>query len=35
MREILNDLHTFPGILDSVAVDMTNVSRNIMEYVNV
>lgn len=35
MREILNELHTFPGILDFVAVNMTNASHDIMESVNV
>lgn len=33
MREILDDLHTFPGVFDSVVVNMAGVSRDIMEYV--
>lgn len=33
MHEMLGELHMFPGIFDSVVYNMTNVSRDIMEYV--
>jgi hypothetical protein len=33
MREILSDIRGFSGVLDSVAGSMTDLSRNIMEYV--
>ena len=33
MREILNDIRGFSGVLDSVAGSMTDLSHNILEYV--
>ena len=33
MHEILGELHTFPGVFDSVIGNMADVSRDIMQYV--
>jgi len=33
MHEILGELHTFPGALDSVVGNLANVPRDIMQYV--
>lgn len=33
MHEILAELHTFPGVFDSVVGNMANVSRDIMQHV--
>lgn len=33
MHEIMGDLRAFSGVFGSVVGDMTNVSRDIMEYV--
>jgi len=33
MHEILGELHTFPGVFDSVVDNLVNVSRDTMQYV--